>query len=50
LARDKWNADVERKAQEAADAVSRQARSEGLSDETVELIKSRILGINEAVG
>jgi hypothetical protein len=50
LVRDKWNADVERKAQEAADAVSRQARSEGLSDETVELIKARILGISEEVG
>jgi hypothetical protein len=50
LARDKWNADVERKAQEAADAVSRQVRSEGLSDETVELIKARILGISEGVG
>ena len=49
LARDKWKADVERKAQEAADAVAGKAQEGGLSDETVELIKARILGISEEV-
>jgi len=47
LARDKWGADVARKAQEAADAVAGKALEGGLSDETVELIKARILGISE---
>ena len=50
LAREKWRVDVERRAAEAAEAVAGKAREGGLSDETVEFIKRRILGVTEGIG
>jgi hypothetical protein len=47
IARQKWHSDVADRARRAADDVAKAAERGGLSDEAVQIIRSRILGVAE---